>query len=213
MDQIAVIINQISHLDTYLRTFIDNHGVLVYLIIGVIVFLETGVFILAPILPSDTLIFTAGALAASESLRIDLLIIIFSVSAIAGDSLNYLLGCQLKDTLFSGKIPFLNPHKLEYIHEFYKKHGSMTVLYGRFIPVIRAFVPFTAGSGSMAFPRFLKFCTIGVLCWVLLNSLTGFFFGKIPFVKNYPGLILLGLALFALLPGVVQFSYYKFFNK
>lgn len=213
MDQITAIIHQLSHLDTYLRAFINNHGVLVYMIIGMIVFFETGIFILAPILPSDTLIFTAGALAAGGDLRIELLIIIFSVAAIAGDSLNYLLGYLLKDSLFSGKIPFLNPHRLERVRDFYKKHGSMTVLYGRFIPVIRSFVPFTAGSGSMAYPRFLKFCIIGVLCWVLLNSLTGFFFSKVPVVREYPGLILLGLALFALLPGVIQFCYYRLSTK
>jgi membrane-associated protein len=213
VDQAVTIFQHLSHLDTYLRTFIDNHGLLVYIIIGIIVFFETGLLILAPILPSDTLIFTAGAIAAGGSLRIELLIIIFSIAAIAGDSLNYLFGCLLKDPLFSGKIPFLNPHKLDRVRDFYKRHGSITVLYGRFIPVIRTFIPFTAGSGSMAYPRFLKFCIIGVLCWVLLNSLTGFFFSKIPIVQEYPGLILLGLALFALIPGVIQFCYYRFSTK
>lgn len=87
-----MIFDYLSHLDTYLRTFIDNHGVLVYLIIGVIVFLETGIFVLAPVLPSDTLIFTAGALASGGNLHVGILIAVFTTAAIAGDSLNYLLG-------------------------------------------------------------------------------------------------------------------------
>ena len=213
MDQIVAILHQFSHIDTYLRTFLDNHKVLVYLIIGAIIFFETGVFVLAPLLPSDTLIFTAGALASSENLHIGLLIVVSIIAAIAGDSLNYLIGYQLKKPLFSGRLPFLNQNKLERVRDFYKKHGAMTVLYGRFIPVIRTFVPFTAGSGSMAFPRFLKFCSIGVVFWVLLNSLTGFFFSQIPIVKRYPAFILLGLTLFALLPGVIQFIYSKFYLK
>lgn len=209
MDQIVAIAHQLSHLDLYIRTFIDNHGLVVYVILGVIIFFETGLFVLAPLLPSDTLIFTAGAIAAGGNLRIELLIIVFIIAAIAGDSLNYWLGRRFKDPLFSGKLPYLNPDRLERVQNFYRKHGGMTVMYGRFIPVIRTFVPFTAGSGSMAYPRFLKFCIIGVVFWVLLNVLTGFFFSRIPFVKSYPGFILIGLALFALLPGVIQFVYYR----
>ena len=213
MDQIVAIFHQFSHLDTYLSTFLVNHKVLAYLIIGGIIFFETGVFVLAPLLPSDTLIFTAGALASSGNLHIGLLIVVSIIAAIAGDSLNYLIGRLLKKTLFSGKIPYLNPHKLERVRDFYQKHGGMTVLYGRFIPVIRTFVPFIAGSGSMAYARFLKFCSIGVVFWVLLNSLTGFYFSQIPFVKNHPAFVLLGLALFALLPGVIQFIYSRFYLK
>lgn len=209
MDHIVILFHQLSHLDSYLRTFIDNHGVLVYFIMSVIIFLETGLFVLAPVLPSDTLIFTAGALAAGGYLHIEQLIVLFSISAICGDSLNYLLGRVFNKPLFSGRLPFLNPHELDRIRVFYSKHGGLTVLYGRFVPVIRSLVPFTAGSGSMAYPRFLKFCSIGVVCWVLINSLTGYFFSEIPFVKKYPAFILLGLALLALIPGMIQFLYYR----
>jgi membrane-associated protein len=209
MDQIGTIVHQASHLDTYINVFIDNHGLLVYVILGTIIFLETGLFVLAPILPSDTLIFTAGAVAASGNLHIMILIALFIVAAIGGDSLNYLLGRLLKKPLFSGRLPFLNQKRLNEVQKFFKNHGGMTVLYGRFIPVIRTFVPFTAGSGTMEYPKFLLFCIIGVTCWVLLNSLTGYFFGQIPFVKKYPALILLGLALFALIPGAIQFFYYQ----
>ena len=209
MEQITAIFNQLSHLDTYLLTFIYDHGVLIYLIVGATVFFETGVFILAPVLPSDTLIFTAGALAACGYLRIELLLVVFFIAALGGDSLNYLLGRLLRKPVFSGKLPYLKPDKLDRVRDFYRKHGGVTVLYGRFVPVIRTFVPFTAGSGSMAYPQFLKFCSIGVAFWVLLYCLTGYFFGAIPLVKKYPAFILLGLALFALFPVIGKFIYDK----
>jgi membrane-associated protein len=209
MDQIATLFHQILHFDKYILGFVENHGVLVYVIMAAIVFLETGLFVLAPLLPSDTLIFASGALAATGYLHLEILIGIFFLAAVSGDSLNYLLGRLLSEWLVSSKLPIINKHRLDQVRKFYYQHGGLTVLYGRFIPLIRTFIPFTAGSGSMAYLRFLKFCCIGVMLWVLLTVLSGYFFSEIPLVKKYPALIFLGLSLMGLLPGIVQLIYHK----
>lgn len=197
----------------FLQSLIQKYGGLIYLIMGTIVFLETGLFVLAPFLPSDTLIFAAGALSGSGLLQLDLLIIIFTIAAVLGDSLNFLLGRLTTKPLFSGRVPWLNQQRLRQVRYFYNQHGNITIFYGRFIPVVRSLVPFTAGSASVTYARFLAFCSMGVLLWVLLNSTTGFLFGGLPFVKENPALILIGMAIIPLIPAVIQISYSHFHKK
>ena len=167
--------------------------------------LETGVVVLAPFLPSDTMLFTAGALSSFGSLDMRILLVAFYFGALAGDSLNFLIGRISRSGLFEHRY-FLNKKTLEKAKVFYEKHGGITVVYGRFIPVIRTFVPFLAGSASMSYKKFLIFSIPGTFLWVIVYCLSGYFFGNIPAVQNNFFLVLSGLAVIGILPGLIQLS-------
>ena len=197
------IINVLLHIDTYIISLIASYGVLIYLILFLIIFAETGL-IITPFLPGDSLLFVAGTIAGQGSLNVVSIFILLSLAAILGDSLNYALGNYLGERFFVRKKLIKQEH-LERTKEFYRKHGGKTIILARFMPIIRTFAPFIAGVGKMDYRKFLSFNIIGGLCWVSLFVLGGYFFGTIPIVKNNLTLIIVLIIITSFIPPIINF--------
>ncbi|GBD38329.1 MAG: protein DedA [Deltaproteobacteria bacterium] len=198
----------IVHFDRYLGVFIRSYGVWTYVILSLIIFCETGLVVLTPFLPGDTLLFAAGTFAALGLLEIEWVIILLSASAVAGDSMNYWIGYYIGPKAFSKKGSlFFNKKYLERTHQFYEKYGGKAIIIARFIPFIRTFSPFVAGIGRMSYKRFTVYDIAGGILWVLTFSLGGYFFGRIPVVKNNFIFVILAIILIPVLPGIIRFVY------
>src|SRR5262245_25070583 len=194
----------VLHLDAHLVELLRDYGFWVYLILFTIVFAETGL-VVTPFLPGDSLLFAAGALAAvdtSGTLSAPLLSVTLIIAAVLGNTTNYHIGKWIGPAAFSGKIRFL---KVEYLHRteaFFARHGSMTIVLSRFVPILRTCAPFVAGIGSMPYALFQAYNIGGGLAWVLLLTWAGYFFGNIPFVKENFGLVTIGIIVASLIPVV-----------
>lgn len=197
------IINFILHLDTHLASLVASYGTLVYGFLFLIIFLETGL-VVTPFLPGDSLLFVAGAMAAVGDFNIWLLLSILALAAILGDTVNYSLGKYFGEKVFS---KFIKKEHLEKTQKFFDKYGKKTIILARFVPIVRTFAPFVAGVGKMHYLTFLSFNVIGGLVWVALFTLSGFFFGNLPLVKENLGFIILAIIFVSLLP--ILFEYLK----
>ena len=195
---ITDLINFIMHIDKYLGDVISMYGPGVYLLLFVIIFLETGL-VITPFLPGDSLIFAAGAFAARGILNVFLLFIIFAAAAIIGDSANYFIGDFFGKKVFS-KTALVNPEYIKRTESFYERYGAKAIVLGRFIPIIRTFVPFVAGVGKMNYKKFLFNNIIGGVCWAGLFVFAGYFFGTIPFVKNNFTYVIIAIIVLSLVP-------------
>ncbi len=212
MNIISELVNFILHLDVHLNEIIKNFGIWTYLILFMIIFMETG-FVITPFLPGDSLLFAAGSFAALGSLNIFALLIVLTFAAILGDTINYWIGHFIGPRAFSGNVRFLKKEYLDRTHEFYERHGGKTIILARFIPIIRTFAPFVAGIGAMDYPRFLLFNVVGAVLWVCLFTLGGYFFGNLPFVKDNFTLVILAIIAISVLPGVIEFTREKFRSR
>ncbi len=205
VDFITWIIDIFIHLDQHLNMVIQYCGVWTYLIVFIVIFCETGL-VVTPILPGDSLLFALGALAALGSLEIELLVLVLTVAAIAGDSVNYALGKFFGPRIFAQKESlFFKREYLDKTNKFYEKHGGKTIFLARFIPIIRTFAPFVAGIGSMAYGRFVFYNISGGIVWTVLFAGGGYYFGNIPVVKHNFSLVILAIIVVSILPGVVEF--------
>ena len=193
------ILDLFLHLDRHLAGFIQSYGGWTYVMLTVIVFLETGL-VVTPFLPGDSLLFAAGALAASGSLDIRLLFLLLSGAAIAGDTVNYWIGQAVGPHAFSGNVRFLKREHLDRTRQFYEKHGGKTIFLARFIPIIRTFAPFVAGIGRMSYPRFLGYNLLGGAVWVGVCLFAGYGFGNLPMVRENFSLVLAGIVVVSVLP-------------
>lgn len=197
--------NLFLHLDQYLSQAVADYGLWTYLLLFAIVFCETGL-VVTPILPGDSLLFAAGAIAATTSLDLWALLAILSVAAVLGDTVNYSIGRYLGPKVFSGeKIRFLNREHLERTQQFYERYGGKTIVIARFVPIVRTFAPFVAGVGSMNYARFFAYNVFGGLLWVVSCVLAGYFFGNLPFVKDNFSAVVLGIVFVSILPGVFEY--------
>ena len=177
-------INVILHLNLYLGTIINTYGILVYGILFLIIFMETG-FVVTPILPGDSVLFAAGALAASGMLNIYGLLGLLIFAAIAGDNVNYNIGKFLSKKILKNKnSKIIKKEYIDRTNAYYDKYGGKTIIIARFIPIVRTFAPFVAGVGAMEYKKFVKFDICGGILWVGLVTLVGYFFGNIPVVEN-----------------------------
>jgi len=213
MDILINFINAIMHIDKYLTLLVGHYGILTYGILFLIIFIETGVVVM-PFLPGDSMLFAAGALAGIGSMNIFTLLITVYLAAVLGDTANYYIGKKIgKSILAKEKIRFINKEYLMKAQSFYEKHGSMTIVIGRFIPIIRTFVPFVAGIGEMNYSKFIPYNIIGGGLWVSLFLGGGFFFGNLTFVRNHFSYMLIAIIIISLLPGVIVFINEKRKNK
>ena len=202
MDLVRTFIDYVLHLDTHLAALVDAAGVWSYVILAAIVFAETGLVVM-PLLPGDSLLFAAGALAAASSLNVGVLFVVLTICAILGDAVNYWVGSRIGAQAAAGRIPYVKKEYIERTHAFYERHGGKTIIIARFVPIIRTFAPFVAGAGSMTYKRFAMYNVVGGVAWVGSMLMAGFFFGNIPIVKENFSLVVLGIIAVSLLPGVV----------
>jgi membrane-associated protein len=193
------------HLDTHLQTVIQNYGTWTYVILFLIIFCETGL-VVTPILPGDSLLFAAGAFAATGSLDLAWLLILLTVAAVLGDAVNYAIGHFMGPKVFSQPDSrFLKREYLDRTHQFYEKYGGKTIIIARFVPIVRTFAPFVAGVGSMTYAKFASYNVIGGVLWVGVCVLAGYAFGNIPVVQENFTLVILGIIFVSILPGIIEF--------
>lgn len=198
MDFLQTFVDFVLHLDTHLSALVSAYGLLTYAILFAIVFAETG-FVVTPFLPGDSLLFAAGAIAALGSLNIWLIVVLLTLAAIAGDTVNYWIGHFFgRKIVDNPKITFINQEHIDKTEQFYKKHGAKTIILARFVPIVRTFAPFVAGVGLMHYSTFILYNVVGGVVWVALFSLLGYFFGNMAFIKenfHYAVFVIIGLSL------------------
>lgn len=207
MDWIQTALDVFLHLDQHLNQWADALGPWIYVLLFVIVFCETGL-VVTPFLPGDSLLFAVGALCSIEGspLSLPLMWLVLIVAAILGDAVNYSIGHYLGPMVFtSERSRLLNPEHLVRTQRFYEKHGGKTIFLARFVPIIRTFAPFIAGVGRMSYARFGMWNVTGGIVWVLSMTLSGYFFGQIPWVKENFEIVVLAIIAISLLPVVTEF--------
>ena len=200
----AYLIDVFLHLDKYLGMVINNYGFETYLILFIIIFLETGL-VVTPFLPGDSLIFAAAALSVDGMLNIYALIGILMVAAILGDTANYEIGRLFGNKLIKiGGGKLIKQEHLDKTNAFYEKYGGKTIIFARFIPIVRTLAPFVAGIGKMEYKKFISFNAIGGIAWVLGVSALGYFFGNISIVKENFELVVIAIILISIMPAVIE---------
>ena len=202
MDLLASAWEIALHLDVHLADFVAAHGAWVYALLFVIIFIETGL-VIWPFLPGDSLLFVTGALAAAGGMDISLVMTVLIVAALSGDNCNYWIGRFVGPRVFHyERSRWFNPEHLARAHAFYERHGGKTIVLARFIPIVRTYVPFVAGIGSMPYARYIGWCVIGAFAWVLSICLLGYFFGNIPAVKKNLTVVIVLIVLVSISPGL-----------
>lgn len=205
MDIFIYLFDFIIHLDKHLSILIQNFGIWTYLIIFIVIFCETGL-VVTPILPGDSLLFGLGYFAAIGALQIEVLVVLLSMASIIGDTVNYSIGKFIGPKIFhQDNVRFLNKDYLNRAHQFYEKHGGKTIIMAKYVPIIRTYAPFVAGIGRMTYRRFISFNVVGGITWVSIMTLSGYFFGDLPFVKNNFPLVVLTIIFISILPGIIQY--------
>ncbi|TAL16461.1 DedA family protein [bacterium] len=200
MEIINFFIDFILHVDTRLGSIIAEHGAYVYPILFTIIFCETGL-VVTPFLPGDSLLFAAGSFAALGSMDLFTLMLLLTAAAICGDNTNYWIGRKIGPGIFrSEKNILFRRDYLDKTQRYYGIHGGKTVLFARFMPIFRTFVPFVAGVGRMEYSRFLPYSVSGSILWVNGFVLAGYFFGSLPFVRQRFTLVIFGIILISMFP-------------
>lgn len=193
------------HIDQYLSPIVAHYGVLAYLVLFFIIFLETGL-VIAPFLPGDSLLFTAGAFAGVGALNVYLLFFILSLASIAGDFVNYQVGYWLGRRLLArDKIRLIKKEHLYKTHDFYEKYGAKTIIIARFVPVIRTIAPFVAGVARMSYRQFLFYNIIGGVLWAAIFIFGGYFFGNLPVVQKNFSAFILGIIVLSFVPAIIGY--------
>lgn len=198
-------IDYLLHIDVYLNTFVTNYGFWTYLALFLVIFCETGL-VVTPFLPGDSLLFAAGSIAAQPGnpLSLWILLALLFIASIIGNQINFLLGKFIGPRVFSVQRSWLfNPKHLHEAHSFYERHGGKTIVFARFIPIIRTFAPFVAGIGSMYSIHFTLYNVLSALLWIGSLLSLGFFLGSIPLVKENFTLVIYGIITISLLPPVI----------
>ncbi|OIN58081.1 DedA family protein [Arsenicibacter rosenii] len=206
MELIKSLIDFLLHLDRYLDAWANDYGLLLYAILFLIVFTETGLIVM-PLLPGDSLLFAAGALAARDTndLSVGVIIPLLIVAALMGDNVNYFVGKKLGAQIkMRDRILFFKREYITETEQFYAKYGGRTVIIARFIPIVRTIAPFVAGAGSMNYGTYIRFCIAGALLWVTSISLLGYFFGNIEIVQKNFELVVFGIIGLSVLPMVYE---------
>lgn len=215
MEFIKFALDFFLHLDKHLADLLTQYGTLTYGILFLIIFVETGLIVM-PLLPGDSLLFAAGALAAMPENHLNVLIIIplLIVAALMGDNVNYFVGKFFSKQIKSReRILFFKRQYIEETEAFYAKHGGKTVIMARFVPIVRTIAPFVAGAGSMSYSRYILFCITGAILWVAGITSLGYLFGNYEPVKKNFEFVVLGIIFVSVLPIVWQVFKTKFVGK
>ena len=201
----AELIDLFLHLDRHLAEFVATYGVWVYAMLFAIIFAETGL-VVTPILPGDSLLFACGALAATGVLNVWVILGLLVTAAILGDAVNYSVGNYAGPRIFSAEDTtsfwhkVLNRDHLRQAHEFFERHGGKAIVLGRFVPIVRTFVPFVAGAGTMTYASFAFYNITGAVIWVGICVGAGYAFGNVPIVQENFSLVALGIVFVSVLP-------------
>ncbi len=199
MDLLKQLIDVFLHLDKHLADVVRDYGAWTNTLLFVIVFCETGL-VVTPFLPGDSLLFTAGALAALGNLNVALVFLLLSLAAVLGDTANYWIGKKIGPRAFDGSVKFLKQEHLRKTEAFYERHGKKTIILARFVPIVRTFAPFVAGVGSMTYGTFIAYNVVGGVAWVAVCVFSGYFFGNIAVVKKNFSLVVLAIIGISVLP-------------
>ena len=201
------LIHYILHIDIYLNTFVSTYGFWTYLALFAVIFCETGL-VVTPILPGDSLLFAAGSIAAQPGnpLSFIVLLVILFVASVLGNQVNFLIGRLLGPHIFNSKKSWLlNKKHLQETHVFYEKHGGKTLIFARFLPIIRTFAPFIAGIGTMEVLHFSLYNLVSALLWIGSLLSLGYFLGSLPIVKENFALIIYAVIMISVLPPIITF--------
>ncbi len=204
MDLLAAFIDIILHLDAHLLALTQQYGVWVYAILFLIIYCETGLVVM-PFLPGDSLLFVAGALCGMGALQLEWLAPLLMLAAFGGDNTNYWVGRLVGMRLLRADTRLIKREHIDKTHAFYEKHGGKTILFARFLPIVRTFAPFVAGIGLMRYRLFVLFSALGSLMWIGSLTVAGYFFGNIPVIKDNLTLMVLGIIAISFLPAIREF--------
>ena len=200
------LLDVVLHLDVHLIRMVETYGIWVYGILFAIIFSETG-FVVTPFLPGDSLLFVAGAIAATGSLSVHVLFVVLTIAAILGNTANYAIGRWMGQYFFrDGDSRWLNPRHLEKAHAFYERHGGSAVVISRFLPIVRTYVPFVAGMAAMKPREFTMYNVAGALLWCGGLTYAGYFFGNIPWIRDNLTAMIIGIVVLSLLPLLYAFA-------
>jgi membrane-associated protein len=209
MELIKYLFDLFLHLDVHLNDIIIQYGTLTYAILFIVIFCETGL-VLTPFLPGDSLIFAAATFAARGSLNVNYLFFTLTAASILGDTSNYWIGHFIGPKIFHKEnVRFLKKENLDRTHKFYETYGGKTVIFARFIPIVRTFAPFVAGIGSMTYSKFVLFIIAGAAAWVGIFTYGGYFFGNIDFIKHNFSIVIIAIICISLLPGIIGYFNHK----
>lgn len=196
-------IDFIINIDQHLTEIIGQYGKLTYIIVFLVIFMETGL-VITPFLPGDSLIFSLGAFSAIGAFNIFFMYIILLLAAILGDTINYYIGYRYgRRIVKSDKIKFIKQEHITKTEAFFDKHGGKTILIARFMPFIRTFAPFVAGISNMKYIHFVLYNIVGGFLWVSIFYVVGYFFGNISFIQDNFSLVVIGIILVSVIPPVI----------
>lgn len=204
MDYILNLIDFIIHIDKHLDAITTQYGFWTYLVLFVIVFCETGL-VVTPILPGDSLLFAGGAIAARGTLNPHLMAATLIVAAVIGDAVNYTIGHYLGPKVLTSNSRIFRREYIDKTHRFYERYGGKTIIFARFVPIVRTFAPFLAGVGEMTYAKFALYNVAGGILWVCSFVYAGYFFGNVPVVKNNFTLVILGIIVVSIMPAAIEF--------
>jgi membrane-associated protein len=199
LDTLLQFAGYVLHIDKFFGTFIAQYGAWIYLVLFLIIFCETGLVVL-PFLPGDTLLFVGGAFCATHALSLPALCLLLIAAAVLGNTVNFHIGRYIGPKVFERDWRLIDQRALRKTHDFYERHGGKTIVLARFVPVVRTFAPFVAGVGAMSIAKFQLYNVLGAGLWVLLLVIAGYFFGNLPFVRQYLNVIVLAGVAAAVVP-------------
>ncbi len=218
MELLSSLLDFVLHINDHLDQLVLNYGVMIYAILFLIIFVETGLVVM-PFLPGDSLLFAAGAICArpGSELSIGLLIMLLFVAAVLGDNVNYAIGrfsgSKVVNWKFRGK-SLVKQAYIDQTHSFFEKYGTKAIIMARFVPIVRTFTPFVAGVGQMDYrKKFLPYDVAGGFLWITSMSLAGYFLGNLEFFQKHFEAVVLGIIVLSVMPMVVAYLRHRFAKK
>lgn len=204
-----ILLDIVLHLDTHLIELMREYGVWVYALLFLIIFAETGL-VVTPFLPGDSLLFVVGALCGMGTMDIKIIMPLLMLAAFVGDNTNYWIGRLVGNKLIQrSNSRIFKREYLDKTNKFYEKHGGKTILFARFLPIVRTFAPFVAGIGRMRYELFVTYSALGGLIWIGGLIVAGYYFGNLPIVKDNLTFIIIGIIFISLVPALRQFIVHR----